>query len=64
MSDTYPHRELPIDTRENKLPTSEERQEQGFAELKAHLADFNRRALKAANLDELLATEENESAID
>lgn len=57
MSDTHKHGEMPISTRENKQPTSKELQEHGFAELKAHLADFNRRALAATNLDELLDSE-------
>lgn len=62
MSDTHKHGNIPLDSREKIVPTSAERQENGFAELKAHLADFKRRALEVTNLDELL--DSNDESVD
>jgi hypothetical protein len=57
MSKTYTHGEIPSDSREKNIPASRERVEQGFAELKGHVADFKRRMLEATSLQELLESE-------
>lgn len=57
MSNTYKYGDIPIDSREKKVPASSERAAQGFAELKGHLANFKRRMLKATTLDELIKSE-------